>query len=1207
MLKFLCLVLFSVGVITAPASTIHVPGDQPTIQAGINAAGNGDTVLVAPGTYYENIDFVGKAITVISSDGTAKTIIDGGAKTSTVIFKTSELRNSVLSGFSVRNGGPVTNATDLGSGIEIEGTAPTIVNNIISGNACHAVEVDGGAPLMQSNTMSNTSAQPGYCSFNGSGILLIANPTYGALNGLHSTIIGNVIEQNRHAISYDGGGIMIWAHEGPVIENNIIRNNATTGEGGAIASYNSVAVTIVQNLIIGNSATNVGAAISLHPPDATIGPFIGIIANNTITANTFSGPSTSTNQAAGQVYLEGNLGQYVLVNNVIGWQNSLPAVVCGTVYNYLSLTPLVFDHNDIYNPGGPAYGGACPDQTGTYGNISVDPHFSNTTAGDYHLLQGSPVIDTGNDSASLLPTKDLDGSPRLQDATGQGYPIVDMGAYEFASVQDTNPSIITLTPSTYETYGGATITLTAKLASANGTPTGSITFFEDGNQLGASMIEATGIATFAPTGLVPGAHAFLAMYAGGGSFTPAVSVKFYVLIDKYIPTFKLTSSTNPSLLNQPVTFTVTITSPDHSILSPVTLADGATTLATLTPDSSGIATFTTSSLTLGSHYIQANYAGDATHANASTSLNQGVDSGYPTPSALTSSLNPATVGQSVTITDTVTFNGSASTSAPGTITFYDNGVTVLGTQTITAQPNSTTSASIASSTLSIGTHNISAILASSNGYASAATLKQVILGQPTTTALTAGPNPINALQPVTLSATISTTGTTLPTGNVTFYDGGTALGSSQLDGTGHASYITSSLAGGTHLLHAVYSGDPTFATSTSPNVSETIQFLPSTTTLALTPSPSAALQVLTGTVKVSPLTDAPYSSQLCLCTVTVTINGLPPNVSPTYTLPIHNGIATFNFGLGFSAGTYTFTATFNGSAAFAASNSAPIQQIVVPSPTATTLTASPNPAVQHESVNLTAVIAAPLSTTIGSGVITFFDGTIPIANAPFGSNGPVPANQLSNTATVTIGTSTLSVGTHTITASYAGNTNFLPSVSAPLVVTVAPLDYTLTTSNPSISIQTEHHLPIKVNLVSIGGFADKVALACVNLPAHASCTFEENSLQLLPNGTATTNVTIDTDDVRGYARNDSPGAVNSITYALLPAGLLILFAARRRRSLLRLLLTLAAISGVSLTVNGCSGLYPKSTPPGTYTINVSGVGTNSKLTHTQAITLTVTP
>src|SRR6266436_2220044 len=70
----LCLAALSAAPVTA--SIIHVPGDRPTIQAGINAASSGDIVLVAPGTYIENINFMGKAITVKSSNGAKYTIID---------------------------------------------------------------------------------------------------------------------------------------------------------------------------------------------------------------------------------------------------------------------------------------------------------------------------------------------------------------------------------------------------------------------------------------------------------------------------------------------------------------------------------------------------------------------------------------------------------------------------------------------------------------------------------------------------------------------------------------------------------------------------------------------------------------------------------------------------------------------------------------------------------------------------------------------------------------------------------------------------------------------------------------------------------------------------------------------------------------------------------------------------------------------------
>src|SRR5215468_6415481 len=80
---------------------IHVPADQPTIQAGINAANSGDTVLVAPGTYIENINFMGKAITVKSSNGAKMTIIDGGGVAPVMTFSSSESASSVLSGFTL--------------------------------------------------------------------------------------------------------------------------------------------------------------------------------------------------------------------------------------------------------------------------------------------------------------------------------------------------------------------------------------------------------------------------------------------------------------------------------------------------------------------------------------------------------------------------------------------------------------------------------------------------------------------------------------------------------------------------------------------------------------------------------------------------------------------------------------------------------------------------------------------------------------------------------------------------------------------------------------------------------------------------------------------------------------------------------------------------------------------------------------------------
>ena len=88
-------------------TTIRVPADQPTIQGGIDAAAPGDTVLVAPGTYVERVDFLGKAITLTSEAGPAATVIDGNAGGVVVTFRSGEGPGAILKGFTVTNGGGI--------------------------------------------------------------------------------------------------------------------------------------------------------------------------------------------------------------------------------------------------------------------------------------------------------------------------------------------------------------------------------------------------------------------------------------------------------------------------------------------------------------------------------------------------------------------------------------------------------------------------------------------------------------------------------------------------------------------------------------------------------------------------------------------------------------------------------------------------------------------------------------------------------------------------------------------------------------------------------------------------------------------------------------------------------------------------------------------------------------------------------------------
>ncbi|MFN0057732.1 MAG: right-handed parallel beta-helix repeat-containing protein [Planctomycetota bacterium] len=205
------------------ATVIQVPADQGTIQSAIEVALDGDIVLVAPGTYLENIDFLGKAIAVQSVGGPLATTIDGSAFTlgpafrSVVLFNGGEGNDSVLEGFTITGGqGTAPGAFPNGGGIYCAFSAPTLRNNIITGNSASSA---------------------------GGGIYVIA--------GFGTQIINCVIAANSAAA---GGGIYLQDASNTRIVHSTIVANSASFIAGALDNLGSPGTQLVNSILWANGA-----------------------------------------------------------------------------------------------------------------------------------------------------------------------------------------------------------------------------------------------------------------------------------------------------------------------------------------------------------------------------------------------------------------------------------------------------------------------------------------------------------------------------------------------------------------------------------------------------------------------------------------------------------------------------------------------------------------------------------------------------------------------------------------------------------------------------------------------------------------------------------------------------------------------------------------------------------------------------------------
>jgi hypothetical protein len=368
----LILVSISLQVFSA---TIKVPADYPKIQLAINASVNGDTVLVSPGTYFENIKFGGKKIIVSSLFLTTgnytyinNTIINGSIPSnpdtgSCVIFVNGEDSTSVIEGFTLTGGTGTKWVDEHGAGTYIEGGA------ILSALA---------SPTIKYNLIINNEAirRPSGIASTGGGGLRCGD---GAPH-----ILNNIIMNNRGMY---GGGITLNYCGGAVVKNNIIVQNK-----------------VFQAVVGAPTYGGGGIWINSHK-SANTSP--NIVENNTIVGNvSYGDPSTSSAGIGGGIWAGTSLLQF---NNNIVW-NNLQALGHQVEISGSNTT---ITYNDL------------EESNSGIGNISLNPAFTDSS---FYLSGSSPCIDAGNPSASYNdPPQTL--NPSLAELPSMGTVRNDIGAY----------------------------------------------------------------------------------------------------------------------------------------------------------------------------------------------------------------------------------------------------------------------------------------------------------------------------------------------------------------------------------------------------------------------------------------------------------------------------------------------------------------------------------------------------------------------------------------------------------------------------------------------------------------------------------------------------------------------------------------------------------------------------------------------------------
>ena len=393
-LPVLPVLLIALGPATVGARTLHVradgTGDAPTIQAAVDSAAVGDTVLVHEGTYTDvHEDAFGdfsavemkSGVIVRSAAGPAVTYINvsAGPGPSRGFLCVDCDESTVIEGFTITGGDAY-----FGAGLLIVGGAPLITGNELvdaSGGSGGAMTITAASQtVVRDNRFANNTA----CCGPGGALLIESSSA--------PQVTGNEFAGNS---GFNGGAVAVHQAGGEISENLFADNLGSNG--GALSVFRGD-VTVRGNRFMGNQASSGGGAIYVHLTETSL------FRENLLRSNEASGngggvliedssPSFGNNTVTGNIAFSGG-GIFIRGASSPEFDHDLVAMNQGSgeIACQVPAQPS-FGCCNVYAPAGPAYTGDCPDPTGSNGNRSEDPLFC---AGDDATLQEcSPCAPAG--------------------------------------------------------------------------------------------------------------------------------------------------------------------------------------------------------------------------------------------------------------------------------------------------------------------------------------------------------------------------------------------------------------------------------------------------------------------------------------------------------------------------------------------------------------------------------------------------------------------------------------------------------------------------------------------------------------------------------------------------------------------------------------------------------------------------------------------